>query len=83
MVGSRAALARAPRSRPSPTGSLLRVEDLSLQGPEGRPLLDDISLTIHAGEVLGIAGVEGNGQAELVEVIMGMREPTSGQRVPR
>ncbi|SDP30778.1 ABC transporter [Pedococcus dokdonensis] len=42
-------------------------------------MLDGISLTIHAGEVLGIAGVEGNGQAELVEVIMGMREPTSGE----
>ena len=44
------------------------------------PVLDGISLTIHAGEVLGIAGVEGNGQAELVEVIMGMREPTLGRR---
>ena len=41
-------------------------------------MLQDIDLTIHAGEVVGIAGVEGNGQAELVEVIMGMREPTSG-----
>jgi general nucleoside transport system ATP-binding protein len=58
---------------------LLRVEDLVLGGGTGRPLLDGISLTIHAGEVLGIAGVEGNGQAELVEVIMGMREPTSGR----
>ena len=57
---------------------LLRVEDLVLGGGTGRPILDGISLTIHAGEVLGIAGVEGNGQAELVEVIMGMREPTSG-----
>ncbi|HEY3407510.1 MAG TPA: ATP-binding cassette domain-containing protein, partial [Propionicimonas sp.] len=38
-----------------------------------------ISLVIHAGEVLGIAGVEGNGQAELVEVIMGMRRPTAGE----
>ncbi|MGA8980015.1 MAG: ATP-binding cassette domain-containing protein, partial [Pedococcus sp.] len=56
---------------------VLSVEDLILAG-SGRPLLDGISLTIHAGEVLGIAGVEGNGQAELVEVIMGMREPTSG-----
>ncbi len=56
---------------------LLSVEDLVLAG-SGRPLLDGISLTIHAGEVLGIAGVEGNGQAELVEVIMGMREPSSG-----
>ncbi|GAB3433877.1 ABC transporter ATP-binding protein [Phycicoccus ginsengisoli] len=58
---------------------LLRVEDLVLAGGTGRPVLDDVSLTIHAGEVLGIAGVEGNGQAELVEVIMGMREPTSGR----
>jgi general nucleoside transport system ATP-binding protein len=58
--------------------ALLRVEDLVLGG-SGRPVLDGVSLTIHAGEVLGIAGVEGNGQAELVEVIMGMREPTSGR----
>jgi ABC-type uncharacterized transport system ATPase subunit len=59
---------------------LLRVEGLVLGGSDGgRPVLDGISLTIHAGEVLGIAGVEGNGQAELVEVIMGMREPTSGR----
>jgi len=57
---------------------VLRVEDLTLQGLSGRPVLDGISFTIHAGEVLGIAGVEGNGQAELVEVIMGMREPSSG-----
>ena len=40
---------------------------------DGRPLLDDITFDIHRGEVLGIAGVEGNGQAELVESIMGMR----------
>jgi general nucleoside transport system ATP-binding protein len=57
---------------------VLRCEDLTLGGGAGRPLLEGISLTIHAGEVLGIAGVEGNGQAELVEVIMGMREPTGG-----
>ncbi|WP_404386086.1 ABC transporter ATP-binding protein [Knoellia locipacati] len=58
---------------------VLRTEDLVLSGgSDSRNILDGISLTIHAGEVLGIAGVEGNGQAELVEVIMGMREPTSG-----
>ena len=45
---------------------------------EGRPLLDDISFDIHRGEVLGIAGVEGNGQAELVEAIMGMRPGATG-----
>ncbi len=79
MVGSELPSPEHARSRRSPTGSLLRVEDLTLQGVSGRPVLDGISFTIHAGEVLGIAGVEGNGQAELVEVIMGMREPTSGQ----
>jgi len=59
--------------------AVLTVERVSLDGPAGnRRVLDDISLTIHAGEVVGIAGVEGNGQAELVEVIMGMRETSSG-----
>ncbi|MGE9808326.1 MULTISPECIES: ABC transporter ATP-binding protein [unclassified Janibacter] len=57
---------------------VLRTEGVSLSGGATRDLLSDIDLSIHAGEVVGIAGVEGNGQAELVEVIMGMREPTSG-----
>jgi simple sugar transport system ATP-binding protein len=59
--------------------SILTITDLTLAGADGRDLLHDISLTIHAGEVLGIAGVEGNGQAELVEAIMGMREPSAGR----
>ncbi len=45
----------------------------------GRDLLTDIDLTIHAGEVLGIAGVEGNGQAELVDAIMGIRPVAAGR----
>ncbi len=57
---------------------LLEVEHLTLPSLEGRPLLDDISLRIHRGEVLGVAGVEGNGQAELVEAIMGMRPGVTG-----
>ena len=57
---------------------LLSVEGLSLPNPGGRPLLEDISFTIHRGEILGIAGVEGNGQAELVESIMGMRPGATG-----
>lgn len=44
----------------------------------GRKLLDDISLTIHKGEILGIAGVEGNGQTELIEALMGMNAPDAG-----
>ncbi len=44
----------------------------------GRRLLDDVSLTIHKGEILGIAGVEGNGQTELIEALMGMISPATG-----
>ena len=58
---------------------LLSVEHLTLPSAHGRPLLDDVSLTIHRGEVLGVAGVEGNGQAELVEAIMGMRPGVTGE----
>lgn len=57
---------------------LLSVRGLGLPSPEGRPLLEDLTFDIHRGEVLGIAGVEGNGQAELVEAIMGMRAGSTG-----
>ncbi|MEU5398741.1 ATP-binding cassette domain-containing protein [Streptomyces sp. NPDC005963] len=61
---------------------MLQVENLRLTAtdPDGvvRSLLDGIDFTIHKGEVLGIAGVEGNGQSELVEAIMGMRTLDSG-----
>ncbi len=57
---------------------LLSVRDITLEDANGRTELSDISFDIHAGEVLGIAGVEGNGQAELVEALVGMRHPVSG-----
>ena len=61
---------------------VLVVQDLGLPSPAGgRPLLDGVSLTIHRGEILGIAGVEGNGQAELVEAVMGMRPGATGSIV--
>ena len=56
----------------------LALDHVTLADDRGRELLRDISFTIRRGEVLGIAGVEGNGQAELVETIMGMRLATSG-----
>jgi general nucleoside transport system ATP-binding protein len=52
---------------------LLSVEDVGLVDDRGRALLKGITFQIHHGEILGIAGVEGNGQEELVETIMGMR----------
>ncbi len=57
---------------------LLSVRDIELHDALGRVELSDISFDIHAGEVLGIAGVEGNGQTELVETLVGMRHPVSG-----
>ncbi len=61
---------------------VLEVKDINLPGPS-RALLTDIDLVIHAGEILGIAGVEGNGQAELVESIMGVRVRCVGHRQAR
>ena len=57
----------------------LSVADLNLAGSGERRLLTDISFDIHRGEVLGIAGVEGNGQADLVETVMGIRTASSGR----
>jgi simple sugar transport system ATP-binding protein len=60
---------------------MLSVEGLTLSTKEGRVLLEDVSFTLHRGEVLGIAGVEGNGQVELVETLLGLRHPDSGRIV--
>jgi simple sugar transport system ATP-binding protein len=52
---------------------VLELRGVTVPTPSGRPAVDDVSLVIREGEVLGIAGVEGNGQAELVDAIMGLR----------
>ncbi len=57
---------------------VLDIRDLVVHDATGRPVVDDIDLEIHAGEVLGIAGVEGNGQEELIEAIVGMAVVQSG-----
>jgi simple sugar transport system ATP-binding protein len=57
---------------------VLSVDSLSALGDRGRPALSDVSLQVRAGEILGIAGVAGNGQRELVEVLAGLRPRTSG-----
>jgi ABC-type uncharacterized transport system ATPase subunit len=60
---------------------MLEVCDLNVATADGRPLVEDVTFTIHRGEVVGIAGVEGNGQAELVEAIIGMRPATGTVRL--
>jgi simple sugar transport system ATP-binding protein len=57
---------------------VLELIGVSSTDEDGRAVLSDVSLTIHAGEILGIAGVEGNGQAELVDAIMGIRPLSAG-----
>jgi len=60
---------------------VLDVAGLTVTSADGRTVLDDVTFTIHAGEVLGIAGVEGNGQAELVDALMGIRASTGSIRL--
>jgi len=62
-----------------PGDLVLTVENLSALGDKGVPALRDVSLDVRAGEIVGLAGVSGNGQRELAEVIAGLRRPTSGQ----
>ncbi len=58
--------------------SAIRVSGLTLEVQGGAPLLDDVSLDVRAGEVVGLAGVEGNGQSELARILAGAQAPTRG-----
>ena len=56
----------------------LEIDDVSVQGEGDRFLLENISFKVHQGEVVGIAGVEGNGQTELIDVVIGLQPVTTG-----
>jgi simple sugar transport system ATP-binding protein len=60
---------------------LLSATNLGLVDGRGVRLLDDINLTLRAGEIVGVAGVSGNGQTELLQILSGIRAPTSGRLV--
>lgn len=78
MVG-REVLLRVDRPPVEPGKVRLRLHDLCLNGDRGLPAVCDANLEIRAGEILGIAGVSGNGQRELAEAIAGLRKPSSGR----
>ncbi len=57
----------------------LEVTGVTVLDDDGRPAVSDVSLKVHRGEVLGVAGIEGNGQAELIEALIGTTEPVRGR----
>ena len=70
----------ALRARATPAGAepVLEISGLATRSDRGTAALRGIDLVVHAGEILGIAGVGGNGQSELAQCIMGTRRPTDG-----
>jgi ABC-type uncharacterized transport system ATPase subunit len=69
------------RSSANPGQPVLRIEDLRALGDNGLEVLHGVNLTVRQAEIVGIAGVSGNGQRELVEVIAGQRSALSGRIV--
>ncbi len=78
MVG-REVLMEVDKPPVKPGDSILEVADLTVENDRGVRAVDDLSLTVREGEIFGIAGVDGNGQAELVEAISGLRGAESGE----
>jgi simple sugar transport system ATP-binding protein len=68
-------IAKAPRA---PGDVVIEARDLLVLSPGRRPLLDRVSLSVRSGEIVGVAGVAGNGQTELVEALIGVRRPDGG-----
>jgi len=80
MVG-REVILQVEKSAARPGAAVLQVEDLLVAGSGGIPAVFGVNLEVHAGEILGIAGVSGNGQTELVEAIAGLRPIDVGRVV--
>ena len=78
MVGREVVL-RVEKSQAKPKQVLLSIKNLRVSDDRKLESVKDLSLEVHAGEILGIAGVEGNGQRELVEAICSMRSRLSGE----
>jgi simple sugar transport system ATP-binding protein len=78
MVG-RDVLLRVEKKPAEPQGSLLEVQDLRVRDERGLETVRGVSLEVKAGEIVGIAGVDGNGQTQLVDALTGLRRPESGR----
>ncbi|MCP4203052.1 MAG: ABC transporter ATP-binding protein [bacterium] len=78
MVGREIKFETFPRKQ-SPGNKVLEVEGVSALNSRGLPALRNVTFSVAAGEILGFAGVAGNGQQELAEVVTGLLEPTAGK----
>ena len=78
MVGRPVMMDRKPRPAVGEKEPVLVMENVSANDDRGLPALKNLNLTVHAGEIVGVAGVDGNGQRELAECIVGLREWTGG-----
>ena len=78
MIVGRDVVLEIEKSRAERGASILRVEHLNYLDDNGKAVISGLSMGIRSGEIVGIAGVEGNGQTELSEIITGMRRATEG-----
>lgn len=78
MVGQKIDL-EIDRSEPGPFIERIEVKHVTLHNREGIPVLNDVSFTSSANEILGIAGIAGSGQKELLEAIAGLQHPETGE----
>ena len=77
MVG-REVILTVEKEAAQPTREILQLQDVRAKNDLGEIALNGVSLTVRAGEIVGVAGVQGNGQTELVEVVTGLRHVDSG-----
>ena len=81
LVVGRDVLLRVDKPAGQPRGPLLAVDELHVRDDRDLPAVDGVTLSVRAGEIVALAGVDGNGQQELVEAITGLRAPESGRVV--
>lgn len=77
MIVGRDVLLRVEKTDATPSTTVLEVKDLRVSGKHGLAV-DGVSFTVKAGEIVGIAGIEGNGQTELVEALAGLAKASGG-----